>query len=153
MMQTNNTELHLIKRCFDIDEVIHVDLKSISSRSYVEAYIKKIDSNKKTALLFSTLNNGGSLKRTISLLTLNYHAWLVAHKLKKNGLKVACYGIYPSIEKPTFIFELKKSTQRYADKYLIPDVGKGFKGLFKKIMKCIIGYNPSIVGIIIRIDQ
>ena len=59
------------------------------------------------------------------------------------------YGVYPSVLKPSIIYELGKQSEAYINEYVMPPISSGFSGRLRKLIKKFIKFHPSLGGLLI----
>lgn len=144
--------LILIKQYLDIDRVIHLDVMTPFVKGQLRSFIVESSQKRSGAIVLSIPMSINPIHIVVGLLKLKYFLHTAETLLKKERFVWSTYGVYPRIERPAFIFELDKASSEYAEKYFLPNAEKGFKGLIKEVVHRLIKVNPSIAGIVIKVD-
>ncbi|SRR6266516_247925 len=93
----------------------------------------------------------GRLTRLAGLITLP--ARVAAAKraiLCAGGTRLeGCYGVYPALEAPTFVYELGGPADAYATTHLIPGRSAGISGWLRRALARWIGCEPSLGAVLV----
>jgi len=88
-------------------------------------------------------------RKLLNLLLLPFHNWRIQKRLRNMGtVSVRRYGIWPTLRKPTFIFELDTSAELYAHNYLIFSDESYAARSIKFLLKLWSGCDPGIAAIV-----
>lgn len=109
--------------------------------------------NQSDALIVFEFFQGGSFVRKIASILLESIKLQVVYKvLALKGITSFRVAIYPDLNNPRVIYELKSPAELYVEENVLPPFGEGVKGRVKQLLRVITGFNPSIsaVGLVIR---
>lgn len=96
------------------------------------------------------INTYSSLRKIVSLLLASIRTWNLSLKLKRQGYDiVGRFGVYPSIEEPTIIYELNTQAEAYCNAYILPVFPQGLNGRVRRVVMRLIKCHPSTAGIIL----
>lgn len=62
-------------------------------------------------------------------------------------LRVRLIGIYPSLDYPACVYELKTDAERYVTRNVLPHGGSPLKSTIKYLISKLLGANPSVGGL------
>lgn len=114
------------------------------------------------ATILDTLNNSKHcciiVKTDISNIKIGkirtlYNATVLLNKIQKRlhqedpELSTSLIGIYPSISRPSCVYELHSNAGTYVKNNILPPSDSGLKGTIKCITDKILGVNPSVGGL------
>ena len=70
----------------------------------------------------------------------------------RRGSVSRVYGIYPTVEAPTIIYELEARAEEYSNECVLPNMQSGWNACLRRILMRIGGFHPSLGGIIIVVE-
>ena len=91
--------------------------------------------------------NASSVARMVTLVTLPLHLRCVQRMIVRGGAQVlGRYGIDPSLDAPSCVYELNSAAAEYADRCLRP---RGSAPRFRRITSHLLGCDPALGGVVV----
>ena len=134
-----------------------IEFNSSNTRSILDL-TEKQNSNQNAISEFGILiritSHPGFLKKIKSLFKVSFLISQISRKLNQQGYEVlAKYGVYPTVVDPVAIFELSSRAETYTNKMILPAFSSGLNGRLRRMIAQIIGFHPSIDGVVIMVRK
>jgi len=128
-----------------------VDINSDKNRSKnLSECVKRFSSSNEFGLLLRVDDRQNPVFKIASLILVALSLKLLTLRLRKMGLgSVTSYGVYPCVEDPVTIFELRSEAEQYIHQNVLPKFPYGLNGRIRRCIMILTRLHPSLAGVVV----
>jgi hypothetical protein len=135
-----------LKNCFGVSPVFNLTLREIFS--ILEESKHSLGPPRPTCVIFTLDDGGNSLLKLLKIFFTSTKIRFVSIFISiKYNYTSKSYGIYPTIEQPSLVFEIQSPAEDYVMKNILPEGPDKLVGYLRLIVKKMTKINPILGGV------